>query len=520
MANITGDNADNTLIGNELEDDLILGLGGNDILRGLGLNDTLDGGLGNDILDGGTGIDTALYESATGGVTVNLSVAVAQNTGAAGLDTLVSIENVRGSNFGDRLTGNGGNNLLEGRDGNDVLAGGAGNDTLQGGQGNDTLNGGVGNDVIDGGAGVNTATYASSAAAVAVDLRILAAQNTGGAGIDTLSGIDHLIGTAFNDRLTGDADRNTLRGLDGNDRLLGGTGDDILRGEGGNDSLNGGLDNDTIDGGAGIDTADYAGAPVRVTVNLGLVGPQNTNGAGIDTLVGIENLSGSAFNDALTGDTLNNMLSGGAGNDALLGGDGNDNLNGGAGNDTLNGGAGVDQASYGVATAGVTVDLSVAGAQNTGGAGLDTLIAIERLSGSAFADTFTGSAGSDVLGGLAGNDTLRGLGGRDVLAGGLGADVFDYNAVGDSVPGGPARDVISDFNSAQGDKIDLSTIDANTAVPGNQAFAFIGAAPFTAAGQARFVDGVLQANVGDTLAADMAIQLAGVNTLLATDLIA
>ena len=148
----------------------------------------------------------------------------------------------------------------------------------------------------------------------------------------------------------------------------------MLTGGAGNDTLAGGLN------GAGGDTASYATATAGVTVSLLLQGgTQNTVGAGVDTLTGIENLIGSAFNDTLTGDAGNNVLTGGAGNDTLIGGIGNDTLDGGAGT--------ADTASYATAGSGVTVSLAIAGPQDTVGAGLDTLIGIERLIGSALATT-------------------------------------------------------------------------------------------------------------------------------------
>ena len=112
------------------------------------------------------------------------------------------------------------------------------------------------------------------------------------------------------------------------------------------------------------------------------------------------------------------MLIGGAGNNTLIGGVGNDTLIGGAGNDTLDGGAGSDTASYADATAGVTVSLAMTTAQNTVGAGTDTLTNIENLTGSNLNDTLTGNAGANILNGGTGNDTLNGGAGNDTLIGG------------------------------------------------------------------------------------------------------
>lgn len=119
--------------------DILIGNDGNDELNGGNNNDLLVGGSGDDALNGGTGTDTAGYFDAISGVTVDLGIGTAQNTGGAGSDTLNSIENLVGSRFGDVLTGTSGNNSLVGLDGDDILIGSGGSDTLTGGQGADTF---------------------------------------------------------------------------------------------------------------------------------------------------------------------------------------------------------------------------------------------------------------------------------------------------------------------------------------------------------------------------------------------
>jgi Ca2+-binding RTX toxin-like protein len=139
-----------------------------------GNNNVLTGGTGNEILAGGlngVGGDTASYATATAKVTVSLLLqGGAQNTVGGGVDTLAGIENLIGSAFNDTLTGSGLGNVLAGGAGNDVINGKAGNDTLQGGADDDILIGGAGSDALDGGAGNDTASYATSTAAVTVDL--------------------------------------------------------------------------------------------------------------------------------------------------------------------------------------------------------------------------------------------------------------------------------------------------------------------------------------------------------------
>ncbi|VVM61223.1 retention module-containing protein [Pseudomonas fluorescens] len=151
-----------------------------------------------------------------------------------------------------------------------------------------------------------------------------------------------LTGTSGDDVLVAGSGDNIINAGDGNDVLTAGSGNNELHGGAGNDLLYSGPGNDLLDGGTGSDTASYAHATAAVTVNLGLLGAQNTLGAGTDTLTGIENLVGSNFNDTLTGDNNNNVINGGLGNDILNGGGGDDLLIGGMGNNTMTGGAGAD----------------------------------------------------------------------------------------------------------------------------------------------------------------------------------
>ena len=181
--------------------------------------------------------------------------------------------------------------------------------------------------------------------------------------------------------------------------------DDTINGKGGNDILAGLGGADTLNGGAGIDTASYAASAAGVDVSL-VTGLGHGGDAEGDTLTGIENLTGSAFNDTLPDD---------------------------AGSNVLIGGAGIDTVSYQSAAAGVTVSLANTAAQNTLGAGTDTLATFENLIGSAFDDTLTGSSLANVLVGLAGNDSLNGGAGADTMLGGAGNDTYVVDNAGDVV---------------------------------------------------------------------------------------
>ena len=136
------------------------------------------------------------------------------------------------------------------------------------------------------------------------------------------TGHDTLYGEGDNDFIAGRAGNDMLYGGDGNDTLVGGYGNDMLYGGNGDDTLVAGLNSDILDGGSGNDTASFGDATSAVTANLstGIA----THGSDTDTLVNIENISGSHFNDTLIGDSHNNVITGGQGNDILTGGDGID----------------------------------------------------------------------------------------------------------------------------------------------------------------------------------------------------
>src|SRR5262245_39414495 len=352
---IAGDNNDNSLTGSQNGDDLS-GAGGNDALAALGGGDRLDGGTGDDTLDGGDGEDKLF-----------------------------------GGDGNDALSGGSGADALDAGVGNDALSGQDGDDILRAGDGTDPLSGGTGVNMLDGGAGIDTAVYAFAAAGVQVNLRAGGPQASGGGVTDTLVSIERLVGSGFDDVLIGF----------GSDMLAGGAGDDVLAGA------------RVLDGGDGSDTVSYAWSN-GVVVDLAILDPQRTDANYLifDTLINIENLVGSTWDDALKGNGGANRLSGGDGSDTLMGR---------AGDDILDGGNGFDTASYAEASTGVTVDLGVTGSQSTG-EGVDTLVSIENLTGSAFADTLLGTAGRNVLNGGAGDDLLVGRGGGDLMDGGEGVD--------------------------------------------------------------------------------------------------
>jgi Ca2+-binding RTX toxin-like protein len=446
-----------------------------DWFRGEGGNDTLNGGTG--------GVDTADYRTSTAGVTVNLATGVAVD-GLGGTDTLVSIEQIRGSSFGDTLTGSTvGGEIFRGLAGNDTIVGGGtssngqldivdyrdataavsvnlaagiaadglgGSDTLTNIQSvrgsaqadsfagstlDDWFRGNAGSDSIDGAAGTDWADYASASAAVSVTMSVTTLGYVGtvneGSTTDSLVRIEAIQGSSFDDT------------------FVGSTADDWFRGAAGND---------TLTGNNGNDTADYASSSSNVIVNLSAANVTvgaNTLAAGTavdglggtDTLSGIEVVRGGSGNDSLFGSSGADTVYGGSGNDSVSGGSsgdvlygdaGNDTVRGGAGDDILAGGAGDDLLSGGAAfdrvtyefdsfsgTSGVTIDLGagLATIDRNGEVEVDTLISIEDATGSAQNDIIYGDANVvNTLFGLGGNDTLYGIGGGDNLNGGAGND--------------------------------------------------------------------------------------------------
>lgn len=292
MNRINGTIDDDTLQGSPGPDE-IFGMEGNDhIIAGEG-DDWLYGGIGNDLMDGGPGndryfVDSALdvvIEAAGGGfdqieTTVDYVLAPGSEVelvfSAPGTAPVI----LTGNELGNHLYGNAGANYLIGGDGGNILEGFAGNDTLDGGSdidalfggagddvlyggaGSDALEGGDGDDLLDGGAGIDRASYAEASAAVTVDLRI-STQNTGGAGTDTLLGLEDVWGSNYADLLVGTDSANTLTGWGGNDVIYARAGDDRLYGYDGDDTLFPGLGTDQITVGAGADTIEGSSAELN-----------------------------------------------------------------------------------------------------------------------------------------------------------------------------------------------------------------------------------------------------------------
>ncbi|MDD5754689.1 MAG: Ig-like domain-containing protein, partial [Methylococcales bacterium] len=480
-------------------DDFLVGLTGNDTLEGLAGNDSLSGDAGNDSLDGGNGDDT-----------------------------------------------------LSGGDGKDALIGGSGNDNLDGGNGNDSLDGGNGNDSLDGGKGTDTMAGGDGNDTYSVDNiddKILESNDVK-SGNDTIlttqakldlqnfKNVENVIYSGLaNFQGMGDDGNNKISGDQGDDSLIGGSGMDTLYGGIGDDTLDGGFGKDLLVGGVGSDT--------YILNNDGDVIDEKAGDPGTDMILTSEtfdlsknptieflklqgnkeiNGTGNSLDNTLEGNESNNELMGDSGVDKLFGYGGNDTLSGGDGDDVLDGGDGIDQAKFDesqndyqitIDSDGETIQIAYVGNDDTIKDGTDTLKNIEKV---AFNDSsfnvVIGTAKSDKLASTTEVDKFVGLSSKDTF-------IFTEKTT-TSFDGSKFYDAIQDFNSSDGDKIDLSKFDGNEKIANRQPLKFVTTDDFTGAAQVRFdkSNGYLLINTNaDTSSAEFVVQLSGVNNLSSADLL-
>ena len=287
-------------------------------------------------------------------------------------------------------------------------------------------------DVLSGTLSNDTATYAFASAPVTVSLATAVQQDTGGAGLDTLTNIDNLIGSNFSDSLTGNSQSNALDGGSGNDTLNGGVGADTMFGGLGNDNFVVSIAGDIV-----TEYLNEGTDKVYSTVTYTL-----SNNVEDLTLIGAAAING-------TGNELANNMVGNAAINILNGGGGNDRLNGTSGADTLIGGLGDD--IYVINNTGVTItenlgegiDRVNSSVTHTLANNVDILVltgasAIDGT-GNGQANGILGNSAANVLNGGGGNDTLDGGAGINSLTGGTGNDIFRFTTIGHT-------DVITDYN--------------------------------------------------------------------------
>ena len=435
-----GDDGDDRLYGG-IGDDLLYGNDGNDEIHGGAGNDRLNGHDGDDVITGGIGEDKL--------------------NGGNGSDYLF------GGDDADSLVGGSGADTLDGGAGNDILYGGTDDDIINGGDGNDILVGNIGADIIHGDDGDDIIYLMSNDfsageliyGGAGTDELILTHASTINFTIGGLAGLETLTGSDDDQNVTFSAsqffDFSTIDyggGTDTQTILIAGTYDvtaltiPTLSGlESSSLTFSSGADYLTISG-AQFDTLTLGQTTFNTlggndvlnitstSVNLNAFGSVDGGLINLETIDASSAASGVVI--TMSGQTEDFTIIGSANNDTIIGGAGDDIINGGDGNDTINGGAGTDTVDYRMAASGVSVDLSIAVAQNTGGGGNDTLSNIENIYGSDY------------------DDFLKGDNNVNSLTGGTGADtfVFDSNSI----------DVVTDFSEAQGDILDISDIVSGT----------------------------------------------------------
>ncbi|MBM1631199.1 hypothetical protein JQV28_19310, partial [Sulfitobacter mediterraneus] len=441
---IIGTEFDDTLVGAD-SDDILSGLAGDDIILAGAGNDELRGGdgadiflpgAGNDTVSGDDDFDSVSYDYVPGitpftGIVLDLAAGFASNDGFGTIDTLLGIEDVSGTRFDDNILGD--DNL-------NGLFGGDGEDTIDGREGFDEVWGGAGSDVLEGGAGGDDLIFLNAGhlwlAPGAEELFSEFVFGTHGVTVsllngisideygdtDVISGFEDVVGTDFADQITGDDANNQLYGFGGEDQVFGLGGDDSLYGGGGADLLDGGEGDDRLEGGGGVDRldggsgsydfVDYSRSDAAVHVDLA-AGLTLSDGFGAsDTLINIENVFGSDFDDTIVGNDQDNRLIG------LMG------------DDTLDGGEGYDSVYYGNAESGIVVNLATG--EVSGGEGFDRLDNIEWIIGTLYDDTILGDDEISDLNGYEGNDLIRGFGAQDWLRGGKGDDTLDGGSGNDT----------------------------------------------------------------------------------------
>jgi Ca2+-binding RTX toxin-like protein len=446
--------------------DIFVGSNNNDTVHGYGGNDTIWAMGGDDSIYGGDGDDTIF------GVSGNNIL-----QGGAGNDIIF------GGTGNDNIQGTSGYNTLYGKAGNNVITGGTNDDIIYAGTGTDNINGGNGEDTLrfDGAntrvvvnLGSNTLTYDGVSTILANRfinswLDGSSAEQTG-----TVTNIENVDGTNFNDTIRGNDEINSIRA---------GAGDDYIFASYGNDYINGGTHTNG-------DWLDFSLITTYDGVNIDLEYQRNavfkTEALGDDhnqVLDGIEHIIGTAQDDLIQGTLLfGNTLRGGDGADTIKGvggsnylyGDGgNDTIFSGTGNDYIDGGAGTNTVTYEEFSANVRVNISdstqsgVLSMRGMSGSMTDTLVSIQNITTGAGADTIWGSSTTNIIRSGAGNDTIYTIGGDDnYVYAGSAADII-YGADGrDTIYGEDGNDTIiasgsDDYIDGGGD-IDIVNYSAST----------------------------------------------------------
>jgi Ca2+-binding RTX toxin-like protein len=456
---VRGGTGDDTLTGGK-DNDTLLGADGNDVLKGMGGDDVIDVGRGNFQADGGGGTDIFALDASGdhAGVTVTQSASMSFGTDL-GSGSALNFERL------NLITGAGGDNLAGGKfddtlnagSGADQVTGGAGADKVIQGAGSVTAYLGFGNDTLDASNKFAGGDSGDTVFGQDGDDRVLLAGCAAGAGHSVEGGAGNdLISVNYQGDVTS---HNTLNGGDGADTIGAGAGRDVIDGGDGNDVISVNADVASVRGGKGDDSVSQSayngGMPFAGQL---YDGGQGTDSLALSSLLVAGKLDLSkADKDVVTAEgghiihferfgiyyhatTLSRIVTGGL-------------------NDTVDGST----------SAGILID---------GGGGNDSLYG--RGSGS---PTLMGGAGDDVLYGYAngceshggdGSDRFVSFSGVQMLTGDAGADTFVWQSTSYSTVDKAGRDVITDFSTVDGDHIDLSSIDADATIAGNDAFHWAG----------------------------------------------
>ncbi|HEX9964157.1 MAG TPA: hypothetical protein VGB04_04160 [Allosphingosinicella sp.] len=427
MAIIQGTTVSDSLVGTGSDDeiygfqgdDFLYGNGGNDLLIGSYGSDTLDGGAGADIMMGGEGNDTyyvddsgdTIVEAAAIGDTDIVYVYASYfDIGSAVVEQIYYSGNGSGTLIGGAnnnfINSSTGNDWLEGKGGNDWLLGGGGDDHLDGGSGNDELDGWQGSDTMIGGTG-DDVYHVDSASDVVIEYAD--------------EGIDTVKVRKSSYTLPANVENADLRYYSGSISVTGNSANNLfIMGTGAQSAM----------GGAGIDTLSYAyTAAVSIdlwTITLG-------GEAADDYFTGIENLTGSAYDDVLRALGTASIIDGGPGADIMEGRNGSDIYYvDNAGDIVIEaaGGGSDEVRARNISTYTLTayVEKLTNWTSYYGFVGNGNNLNNE-INGGLYLDYLNGGDGHDTLNGGEGDDELHGNGDHDILNGGLGSDLM-YGGTG------------------------------------------------------------------------------------------
>ncbi|WP_082477726.1 calcium-binding protein [Methylobacterium sp. Leaf93] len=466
---------------------------GSDSIYGDYRNNVIEGGGGFDYIDGSDGVDSAVYSRSLSAVSVDLTGSTRNSGGDALDDTLINIENISGSAFGDRLTGNGGDNTLTGGGGNDTLVGMGGADTLEGDEGDDRLLINWTPSAIDGGMGTDVLfvennifgndiylTDENFANIEKIYVRNEAALNMSGVNIN---------GSGIGATIVSQSSANSyvdITGTHADDIIAGGKGTDIIHGDAGNDVITISRMPMLIDGGADKDNLSLQGGGKFFFTDISLVSIETIYvGRGVSLDLGGVTSGANIVSQTSSGSS--SAITGSGGADTITAGKGADTIHGGNGEDRLTGGSSISATGLSTLFGDDGADVIKAAKSKLeahGGAGNDTLIGGVgggALSGDAGNDTIKagatglvidGGIGSDKLFGGSGEDTFRfqaGFGRDSVYKFQIEKDHFDVSALVDSMQGiniselnGGANTLITFDGAGLGNKIILYGVDAES----------------------------------------------------------